>query len=213
MTRLTREEQRYLTVRKLRGAALQEVAQAGFAAATIDRISEKAGFSRGAFYSNFNSKEELVLELLEQDNSAEMNAWVDMIAAAANMDELYARMAERFAAYIARTDWSLFLLELQLHAKRSADFNAHYRQHMKKTDVQVRNLIAALFTRAERTPPADLDLLAVSLRNYSTALSVEACWEEDASQPQKMAELIVIFLRGLVAQGQPINNKKSLKRG
>lgn len=203
MARLTREEQRDLTVRKLRGAALQEVAQAGFAAATIDRISETAGYSRGAFYSNFNSKEELVLELLEQDNSAEMDAWVDMITAAADMEALYRQMAERFAAYLSRTNWSLFLLELQLYAKRNATFNERYKEHMKKTDAQVQKLLQALFVRAGCMPPASLDLLAISLRNYSTALSVQACWEEDESQPEKMAELIVIFLRGLVAQGKP----------
>src|SRR5687768_15313102 len=36
----------------------------GFAGATVEEITERAGFSRGAFYSNFDSREQLFIELL-----------------------------------------------------------------------------------------------------------------------------------------------------
>ncbi len=37
----------------------------GYAAASVEEITERAGFSRGAFYSNFDTKEELFLTLIE----------------------------------------------------------------------------------------------------------------------------------------------------
>lgn len=38
----------------------------GFDAASVERIAGEAGFPRGAFYSNFESKDALFLELLDK---------------------------------------------------------------------------------------------------------------------------------------------------
>ena len=65
MARLTREESQALTRAKLLANAVRVVAAEGYEGASIDKIAEAAGYSKGAFYSNFASKEELFLELLE----------------------------------------------------------------------------------------------------------------------------------------------------
>ncbi|MFK4763105.1 TetR/AcrR family transcriptional regulator [Microbacterium sp. ZW T5_45] len=51
------------TRRRLLDAARVVFAELGFAAATVELICDRAGFSRGAFYSNFSSKEDLFVEL------------------------------------------------------------------------------------------------------------------------------------------------------
>jgi AcrR family transcriptional regulator len=62
--RLTRAEARARTRALLLEAAAEVFAQRGFAGASVDAIAERAGFSIGAVYSNFGSKEGLFLELL-----------------------------------------------------------------------------------------------------------------------------------------------------
>jgi len=47
-------------------AALEVFAAQGFAGATIDAIGQAAGFTKGAVYSNFGSKDELFLALLDR---------------------------------------------------------------------------------------------------------------------------------------------------
>lgn len=64
--RRTREEQRAETRQRLLEAATEVFAARGFEGASIDEISERAGFSRGAFYSNFSGKPELLVALCEQ---------------------------------------------------------------------------------------------------------------------------------------------------
>jgi AcrR family transcriptional regulator len=54
------------TVDKLTDAALALFAQSGFERATVDQIVARAGFSKGAFYAHFRSKEELFLHILER---------------------------------------------------------------------------------------------------------------------------------------------------
>lgn len=51
---------------RLLDAAHEVFGQVGMDAASVERICERAGFTRGAFYSNFDSKEELFLALITQ---------------------------------------------------------------------------------------------------------------------------------------------------
>jgi AcrR family transcriptional regulator len=60
-TRPTRDETR----EKLFEAAAQIFADRGIGAASIETIAAAAGFTRGAFYSNFESKDDLIVAMLE----------------------------------------------------------------------------------------------------------------------------------------------------
>lgn len=51
--------------RRAIGAAADLFSRIGYRATTIEAISESAGFSRGAFYSNFATKDELFVALVE----------------------------------------------------------------------------------------------------------------------------------------------------
>jgi len=62
--RLTRVEAKARTREQLLDAAAQVFARKGLAGASVDEIAEHAGYSTGALYSNFESKEQLFLELL-----------------------------------------------------------------------------------------------------------------------------------------------------
>ena len=62
--RLTREEKRAQTRERLLQAAEQVFVRRGLEGSSVEEIAAEAGFTRGAFYSNFSSKEELFVELL-----------------------------------------------------------------------------------------------------------------------------------------------------
>lgn len=51
---------------RLLGAAHEVFGEVGMDAASVEMICERAGFTRGAFYSNFESKDELFLALITQ---------------------------------------------------------------------------------------------------------------------------------------------------
>lgn len=55
------------TRERLMDAAYAVFAEVGVAAATVEQVAERAGFTRGAFYSNFSTKEELFLALMARD--------------------------------------------------------------------------------------------------------------------------------------------------
>jgi AcrR family transcriptional regulator len=55
-------------------AAFEVFAEVGLDAASVEAICERAGFTRGAFYSNFASKDELFLELAARVASARVES-------------------------------------------------------------------------------------------------------------------------------------------
>ncbi|MCH7483842.1 MAG: helix-turn-helix transcriptional regulator [Chloroflexi bacterium] len=61
-----RRRSREQTRRRLLDAALKIFAHNGFERATVDEIVREAGFSKGAFYVHFESKEDLFWEMLRQ---------------------------------------------------------------------------------------------------------------------------------------------------
>ncbi|MGC7194485.1 helix-turn-helix domain-containing protein, partial [Mycobacteroides abscessus subsp. abscessus] len=62
--RLSRAEKRVQTRQRLLDAAAETFARKGFATASLDEIAEAAGFSIGAVYSNFASKDDLFAQLM-----------------------------------------------------------------------------------------------------------------------------------------------------
>jgi AcrR family transcriptional regulator len=64
--RLTRKEKQAQTRERLLDAAEQVFLRRGLQGSSVEEISAEAGFTRGAFYSNFESKEDLFVELLQE---------------------------------------------------------------------------------------------------------------------------------------------------
>jgi AcrR family transcriptional regulator len=64
--RISRAERRAQTRRELLDSAERVFIERGFEGASIEAITEAAGYTRGAFYSNFQSKEQLFAELLQE---------------------------------------------------------------------------------------------------------------------------------------------------
>jgi AcrR family transcriptional regulator len=67
---------------RLLAAAASVFAERGIIGASVEEICEAAGFTRGAFYSNFSDKDELVLVQLRQSISAQFAAAERAIASA-----------------------------------------------------------------------------------------------------------------------------------
>jgi len=124
--RLTRVEQQARTRAALLDAAERVFAERGFQGASVEVITESAGFSRGAFYSNFTSKEQLFAELLQDRVYAHYRDIARRSAdsgARPSLRELGAHLAAIQANPDGRWLFRLWL-ELLAHAGRDDDFRA-----------------------------------------------------------------------------------------
>jgi TetR/AcrR family transcriptional regulator, transcriptional repressor of aconitase len=125
MRRITRSEKQAETRALLIEAAATEFAERGYAEARIDRIAQTAGFSKGAFYSNFGSKEELVLAVLERTMISRIDLMSRAIASAGRDPGrlIQSIIAETIARQQDRL-WNLLRVELLRQAAREPRLRA-----------------------------------------------------------------------------------------
>lgn len=120
---------REATRQRLVDAAAQVFAETGLDAASVEAICERAGYTRGAFYSNFDSKEELFLTLCARTSQAQIDLVHDRVARFTSegppegVGEVVREVLE-----IAGEDRDgvLLLNEIRLHALRSPSLAAAY---------------------------------------------------------------------------------------
>jgi AcrR family transcriptional regulator len=67
-------QRREQTRARLLDAAHEVFSEVGMDAASVEAICERAGFTRGAFYSNFETKDELFLALVTRLSDAKLDA-------------------------------------------------------------------------------------------------------------------------------------------
>jgi len=160
MARLTREESRERTREHLLEAARMAVARNGYDGTSIADIAEAAGFSKGAFFSNYESKEALLLELLRRHKEQDI-ATLGRILEVAEQGKDTASALDRYLEDLgADADWARLDIELQLHAARNPAFAADYDALQSRTRSGLAHLIAALFGKAGKRPPASPDDMA-----------------------------------------------------
>ncbi len=124
--RLTRVEQREQTVSRLLDAAAELFDQNGIAETSIEEIAETAGYSRGAFYSNFDDKDSLVLRLIEREQNRAIEQTNAIVDAATDGDEMFQRLLE----------WTVTLgdrgtpigIEYVLYASRNPELRPRMKQ-------------------------------------------------------------------------------------
>src|SRR5271154_7147691 len=98
------------TRRKLLLAAEQTFARDGYEAARLEDIAARAGYTRGAFYANFESKEDIFFALLEQCVARRITAVNELLGRHDNPQQRLRALREHYAQ-IAK-DRRLALLSL-----------------------------------------------------------------------------------------------------
>src|SRR6266478_4684690 len=93
-TRPTRDDTR----EKLFEAAARVFEEQGIGGASIEAIAAAAGFTRGAFYSNFNSKDELIIAMLEDPLGRSPLLHMEMILFVARAEKRRPELAKRLRA-------------------------------------------------------------------------------------------------------------------
>lgn len=93
-------------------------ARDGFQACRIEDIAADAGFTRGAFYAHFSTKEELFFALMQEEvdkHSARIHA---LIVKHDNAEDRLAALRDYSCKCLADREWGLLMLEFKLFAVR-----------------------------------------------------------------------------------------------
>lgn len=102
-------------------SAYQTFAQLGYNQATLDNIADKAGMTKGAIYSHFNSKEDLFVSIFNHHIEDQVSFVLEEIKTAlssANQEkQLNDVIQKQLDAIETNSEWSKLLLEFFAHSK------------------------------------------------------------------------------------------------
>ncbi|WP_330254610.1 TetR/AcrR family transcriptional regulator [Nocardia sp. NBC_00565] len=143
------------TRKRLLSAAYQVFAEEGFGRATVERVCDRAGFTRGAFYSNFTSLDELFLAMWEQ-RSAAMIAGVRATLDAFSVEgvvDIRAAVERLDRAVPIDEDWYRITAEFTTHALRTPGLRQVMAAREEAIVAALMPTIVTALTRIGRTVP------------------------------------------------------------
>ena len=142
---LTPERRRQQTRDHLLAAAGQVFAELGFHGATLDEVAAVAGFTKGAVYSNFRSKDDLFLALLEsryQSGLSSLRAYLAEVEGPHRASDFLETIAGEFDDS-STSDWGALYQEFLVYAMRNPDARRKLAE-LERADIEsVAGIIAA----------------------------------------------------------------------
>src|SRR5271166_1495702 len=108
------QERAGITRSRLIQSAEKIFARDGFEAAKLEEIAADAGYTRGAFYANFDTKEDLFFALLEQEISSRIASLEREMDKVHDPEAKLKTMREFFLSKTMDRRWSLLALEFKL---------------------------------------------------------------------------------------------------
>jgi AcrR family transcriptional regulator len=141
------------TRRKLLAAAKRIFAQDGFEAARLEDIAARAGYSRGAFYANFDSKEDIFFVLLEEWVRETIESVTAVLRQHKNPIEKLAALRKHYAGVAKDRRLVLISLEFKLFALRHPEAHARLRDRHRRIRASWGELLSELLRPLGRKLP------------------------------------------------------------
>lgn len=161
------KRRREATVERLLDAALQTFAEQGFAAASVEDICGRGGFTRGAFYSSFRTKDELFAALFSRELRRDLTRVEGLLTGLADEpDPVTAAVDRCLGAFRQDRTWTLVATEYALHAARHPEAAVLLHRHREELHAQ----LTGLLERAADDAGLRLTLPAGQLARTVTAL-------------------------------------------
>jgi len=185
-----------MTRQHLLEAAAVVFAREGFHGATLDAVAAAAGFTKGAVYSNWRSKDDLFLALLEDRMERQLAVVSEVLeTAGTERDDVVTRVSRLLesGAFFWDETWSALYLEFVVYARRNPEAQGKLADAARRS----RAFVAELVDRA-RVPDhrparyATRELAEISLALFE-GLALARLIEPDVVQDRIIDAAIAIL--------------------
>jgi AcrR family transcriptional regulator len=169
----------------------------------VEEIAEQAGFTRGAFYSNFESKEALFIELLHTRVYDEFRRMLEGTSQDGSpRDQMVSNARELARRYEHGQRWLFELwLECLAHAARHPEFASLPATFWRGNRRLVADWIGGLYSEAREPPPIDPKHLASALTALDIGLAVQNLVDPDEVPLDLYPQLYALLFGPLIPDG------------
>jgi AcrR family transcriptional regulator len=161
------------TRRKLLDAAKRIFAKDGFEAARLEDIAAGAGYTRGAFYANFKSKEDIFFALFEEWVRERIESVTKALRRHSNLTEKLVAVRTHYAELATDRRLVLISMEFKLFALRHPEAHARLRSRHRRIRASFGELFSELMGALGKTIPIAYPAASACLGAVSQGLLLE----------------------------------------
>ena len=198
MSTLTRREKQQRTRSSLLKAAARLFCREGLEGTSVEQVAQAAGYTKGAFYANFRSKEELFLVMLDERFAQELERLDRALAGRQEPLEEAEAAAADFIHFASDEQWPRLYFQFVAHAVRDEEF----RQELATRQQAMRERLTELFRRWKEgvghAPPIPLEDITAMFFFMADGFLVDQMIDPSFSE-ELYATMVGVFLRGLEA--------------
>ncbi len=195
------QERSEATRARLIRAAEKIFARDGFEAAKLEEIAAEAGYTRGAFYANFASKEDLFFALLEGEISSRIRTVEHLMRNLSDPEEKLRAFREFFLTICQDRRWSLLALEFKLFAVRHPDVKARLAAMNRRLVGQKIGILKDIVEGTGRSLPISPTAAAMSLSAMTNALSLEHMLDRTLMSETAFKQILASYFDMLTGHG------------
>lgn len=173
--RKTRAETMLETRRRVLDAAAQVFAESGFSGSSVRDVAEAAGFTTGALYAHFATKEELFLAVLEDRYETKIAELTSLVDDSTNGDAALGALQQRFDRLRdAEGEWDLLATEFWLFAARNPGVRPKLAALHKRLRDGVARLIETQLAVYALDAPPDATAVAAAIIAIGDGIGIQA---------------------------------------
>jgi AcrR family transcriptional regulator len=198
-----RRAPRAQTREALLDAAARVFARRGFHAASVEEVSEEAGLSTGALYSNFKGKDELFLRLYEERIHRRGRELREVVERSGGPEAGLGPAAANFLDVLRQErEWFLLYFEFWLHAARDPAFGERFRALHEAGLQELAEGIAEGLDQFGLEPPLSPVELGQAVRALGYGIALERVLDEASVADAQLGQVLTLLLRGLQAHSE-----------
>lgn len=186
------------TRKKLLRAAERIFAREGFEAARLEDIAAKAGYTRGAFYANFKSKEDIFFALLEHWIGGRIEQINSLLRQHETPQKRVRALREHYAQLAKDRSLALLSLEFKLYSIRHPEAHARLRARQQKLRSCGGNILRGVMAELGCSLRLSCTAAATGLGALSNALLLEHLVDPRTLPDEETRVLLGMFFDAVI---------------
>ena len=193
--KLTREEKKAQTRERLLDAAAKVFARRGFAGASLEDVAVEAGLTKGAVYSNFSSKDDLITALIDERVDDPLSAIPGAVAGEASAHDQAFQAADLFLGAVEhnRDAW-LLMFEYAIYQARRPELRRPISPHFLTQRAEMAELLEGGASRRGVALPMPADELMLGLSALGQGIALARLRDPDAVPHDLFARMLVALI-------------------
>jgi AcrR family transcriptional regulator len=178
-------------------AAAEIFAAKGWEKTTLEEIAEAAGFSKGAVYSNFESKDELFFSLMER----QIDDRIGMVETVLSDESDTKRRIEKVGAALMdlsrqSPEWQILFIEYWLRAARNPKLRERFVNRRRLMREKIAKMFEGYAAETDQSYPMPSSSYALTILALSNGLGIERIIDQESVSDGLLAQILSLLFQG-----------------